>query len=102
MTSISPNAIQKFASPPLDIVSRPFLWSKAWAHRSYRVIEFLEGGSKLLVPAGHVFNPAVIVNWDPCVHGLGMFESRQFKGKFLKKSVTNKNIEKAGGYHMYG
>ena len=61
----------------------------------------LEGGSNLSVPAGHVFNPAVIVNWDPCVHGLGMFENRQFKGKFLKKFVTNKNTEKAGGYHMY-
>ena len=102
MTSISPNAIQKFASPPLDIVSRQFLWSKAWAHRSYRVIEFLEGGSKLLVSAGHGFNSAVFLKRNPDMYGLEMYENRHFKRNFFNKFVTNEDTEQAGGYRMYG
>ena len=102
MTSISPNAIQKLASPTLDIVSRKFLWSKAWAHRSYRVIEFLEGGSKLLVSAGHGFNSAVFLKRNPDMHGLEMYENQHFKRNFFNKFVTNEDTEKAGGYRMYG
>ena len=68
---------------------------------SIRVIEFFEGGSKLLVPAGHAFNPAVFVKRNPNVHGLEMYENRQFKHNFRNKFATNENTEIAGGYHKY-
>ena len=93
----------KFAIPPCgNLFLDSFLWSKAWAHRSYRVIEFLEGGSKFLVSAGHGFNSAVFLKRNPDMHGLEMYENRHFKRNFLNKFVTNEDTEKAGGYRMYG
>ena len=51
------------------VSTRQSLWSIAWTHRSYGVVELLEGALKLFLPTGCIFKRAIFSKRQNSVDG---------------------------------
>ena len=67
------------------VSTRQSLWSIAWTHRSYGVVELLEDALKLFLPAGWIFNRAIFSKRKNFVDGFKIQKNQQFKQDFLSE-----------------
>ena len=67
------------------VSTRQSLWSIAWTHRSYGVVELLEGALKLFLPTGCIFNRAISSKQQNSVDGFKIQKNQQSKQDFLSE-----------------